>query len=146
MTSGSDGESDGQSPAYLAVRDAGGKYARECKKMYANSPETLEAMMTTGLFTPDVDISLSELRSYLGLSQQSGDTTPPSPVAVAVAPTSAFACVGAADCRCKTCGVLCDDQFPECSCAGLAAGGTTPHLTFAIGADTRRFAMDLTCD
>ena len=141
-----DGESGGQSPAYLAVRAAGGKYARECKKMYANSPEALEAMMVTGVFTPDVDITLSELRSYLGLPQQSGDTTPPSPVTVAVAPTSAFGGVGAADYRCKTCGVWCDDQFPECSCAGLAAGGTTPHPTFAIGADTRRFAMDLTCD
>ena len=102
--------------------------------------------MATGLFMPDVDVSLSELRSYLGLPQQSDDSTPPSPVAVAVAPTSAFGGVGVADYRCKTCGVLSDDQFPECSCAGLAAGGTNPNLPFAIGADARRFAMDLTRD
>ena len=102
--------------------------------------------MATGLFMPDVAVSLSVLRSYLGLPQQSDDSTPPSPVAVAVAPTSAFGGVGVAGYRCKTCGVLCDDQFPECSCAGLAAGGTTRHPTFAIGADTHRFAMDLTCD
>ena len=32
--------------------------------------------MATGLFMPDVDVSLSVLRSYLGLPQQSDDSTP----------------------------------------------------------------------
>ena len=36
--------------------------------------------MATGLFMPDVDVSLSVLRSYLGLPQQSDDSTPPSPM------------------------------------------------------------------